>query len=72
MAMLLYSLLSVKSEPLGHSSSFVPSFPPYFKTLALTHNMDKPKKTCVVEAVNPKAVTGNWISHKTFYFLSIA
>lgn len=28
------------------------------QTLAQTHNMNKPKKTCVVETVNPKAVTG--------------
>lgn len=28
------------------------------QTLAGTHNMNKPKKTCVVETVNPKAVTG--------------
>eukprot|EP00903_Cladosiphon_okamuranus_P006208 g6103.t2 len=30
-----------------------------WKTLAQTHNMNKPKKTCVVETVNPKAVTGD-------------
>lgn len=29
------------------------------QTLAQTHNMNKPKKTCVVETVNPKAVTGD-------------
>ena len=30
----------------------------FSQTLSQTHNMNKPKKTCVVEAVNPKAVTG--------------
>ncbi|CAM9279490.1 unnamed protein product [Choristocarpus tenellus] len=30
-----------------------------WKALAATHNMNKPKKTCVVETVNPKAVTGD-------------
>ncbi|CAN0055637.1 unnamed protein product [Heterosigma akashiwo] len=30
-----------------------------WKTLAGTHNLDKPKKTCVYETVNPKSVTGD-------------
>ncbi|CAM9107555.1 unnamed protein product [Discosporangium mesarthrocarpum] len=30
-----------------------------WKALAATHNMNKPKKTCVAETVNPKAVTGD-------------
>eukprot|EP00620_Florenciella_sp_RCC1587_P013374 CAMPEP_0182558034 /NCGR_PEP_ID=MMETSP1324-20130603/1743_1 /TAXON_ID=236786 /ORGANISM="Florenciella sp., Strain RCC1587" /LENGTH=2560 /DNA_ID=CAMNT_0024770185 /DNA_START=8 /DNA_END=7690 /DNA_ORIENTATION=+ len=30
-----------------------------WKTLAGTFNLDKPKKTCVCEVVNPKSVTGN-------------
>jgi dynein heavy chain len=30
-----------------------------WKTLQGAHNLDKPKKTCIVETVNPKSVTGN-------------
>ena len=30
-----------------------------WKTLAGTHNLDKPKKTCVCEVVNPKSVSGD-------------
>jgi len=30
-----------------------------WKTLQAAHNLDKPKKTCVCETVNPKAVTGD-------------
>ncbi len=30
-----------------------------WKTLAAAHNLDKPKKTCVYETVNPKAVSGD-------------
>ena len=30
-----------------------------WKTLQAAHNLDKPKKTCVCQTVNPKAVTGN-------------
>ncbi|KAH8052754.1 dynein light chain binding protein [Aureococcus anophagefferens] len=30
-----------------------------WKTLMGTHNLEKPKKTCVYEAVNPKAVSGD-------------
>ena len=30
-----------------------------WKTLQAAHNLDKPKKTCVAETVNPKAVTGD-------------
>jgi dynein heavy chain len=30
-----------------------------WKTLAAAHNLDKPKKTCIVETVNPKSVSGD-------------
>jgi dynein heavy chain len=30
-----------------------------WKTLQGAHNLDKPKKTCIAETVNPKSVTGN-------------
>src|SRR6476646_83247 len=30
-----------------------------WKTLAAAHNMDKAKKTCVCETVNPKSVSGD-------------
>ncbi len=30
-----------------------------WKTLAAAHNLDKPKKTCIYETVNPKAVSGD-------------
>jgi dynein heavy chain len=31
----------------------------FWKTLQAAYNLDKPKKVCVVETVNPKALTGD-------------